>query len=125
MKYEFDRTFNLMECDIEYIEENTGMPHDYMIGIVRKKWDYLIISLAVNDIVYENGRPSKFRQIRFDNMEERYKPDFVEFMADLSLTHRILFLDKDGGVFVTKSEDGTTNIDADLIEAMANGAYDR
>jgi hypothetical protein len=30
-----------------------------------------------------------------------------------------MFVEKDGAIFITESEDGKTNIDADLIEAFA------
>ena len=49
-----------------------------------------------------------------------FSDEFVEFMFDVSLTHKVMYVEANGYVFITESEDHQTNIDADLIAAMLN-----
>jgi hypothetical protein len=46
--------------------------------------------------------------------------EFVEFMHQMSFTHRVMYVEENGFVFITESKDHQTNIDADLITAMLN-----
>ena len=92
-----------------------GMSNEEMVRIA-KQWEVDWTPVRVYNVIYENGHPMK-AQNRFFTGEG--KDDFVGFMAAVSITHRVMFVEKDGAIFITESEDGNTNIDADLIEEFA------
>lgn len=77
-------------------------------------------SLKVMEVKFKDGHPCYFKRVGFTDWNNRDKDEFVEFMFDISLTHKVMFVDKYGGIYITKSDDGQTNIDADLIEGMLN-----
>ena len=97
-----------------------GMSNEEMVRIA-KQWEVDWRPVRVYNVIYENGHPMK-AQNRFFTGER--KDDFVEFMAAVSLTHRVMFVEKDGAIFITESKDGNTNIDADLIQEFANALVD-
>ena len=90
-----------------------------MVNIM-SKWNWQMSVLRVYDIKFKDGHPHYFRTVGFTDWNNRDKEEFLEFMFDVSLTHKVMFVDEYGGIFITKSDDGQTNIDADLIEEMLN-----
>ena len=111
-------TFTL-QSDVHELEAKNGMPIEVMMNIM-SKWSWQKSVLKVFDIKFKDGHPHYLRVVGFTDWDNRDKEEFLEFMFDVSLTHRVMFVDKYGGIFITKSDDGQTNIDADLIEEMLN-----
>lgn len=105
--------------DQEDIETNNGMPVEVMVRIM-SQWSWQKSVLRVCDVKFKDGHPNRFRVVGFTDYNDRDKEEFLEFMFDVSLTHKVMFVDKDGRIFITESNDGQTNIDADLIERMLN-----
>jgi hypothetical protein len=96
------------------------------IHSITDKWEYGFITIPkVINVIFKDGRPFGFQYTRFTNIDPSTKEQFIVFLAKLSLTHRLMFVESDGGIFVSESEDGQTNIDADLIETLAEAAYRR
>lgn len=115
-------TYGLCWEDIHEIESHDRMPIGYIHSIT-DKWDYFITIPKVINVIFKNGRPFGFQYTRFTNIDLNTKEQFIEFLAKISLTHRLMFVESDGGIFVSESEDGQTNIDAELIETLAEAAY--
>ena len=111
-------TFTL-QSDVHELEAKNGMPRGVMVNIM-SKWNWQMSVLRVYDIKFKDGHPHYFRTVGFTDWNNRDKEEFLEFMFDVSLTHKVMFVDEYGGIFITKSDDGQTNIDADLIEEMLN-----
>ena len=107
------------ESDVDDLESNNGMPTEVMVNIM-SKWNWQMSVLRVYDIKFKDGHPHYVKLVGFTDYNDRNKEEFLEFMFDVSLTHKVMFVDKDGRIFITKSDDGQTNIDADLIEDMLN-----
>ena len=110
----------LIGSDRVAILRGDGMSNEEMVRIANQ-WEVDWTPVRVYNVIYENGHPMK-AQNRFFTGER--KEDFVEFMAAVSLTHRVMFVEESGAIFITESKDGNTNIDADLIEAFANALAD-
>ena len=108
-----------LESDRKDIETNNGMPVEVMVRIM-SQWSWQKSVLRVYDIKFKNGHPHSVKIVRFTDYNDKGMEEFLEFMFDVSLTHKVMFVDKDGHIFITKSDDGQTNIDADLIDAMLN-----
>lgn len=110
-----------LETDVYDLESHNGMPREVMMDIM-SQWSRQKTVLKVYDIKFRDGHPHCFRMVGFTdwNYFVRDKEDFLEFMFDVSLTHKVMFVDKNGHIYITKSNDGQTNIDADLIDAMLN-----
>lgn len=106
--------FNVCE-----LETYNGMPTEDMLNIM-SQWNWQYYVLIVHDVKFENGHPRYYRSVRFTERSDRGKNQFVEFIFDISLTHKVMFVDKYRGIFITESENGQTNIDANLIEGMLN-----
>ena len=109
----------LTQSDVQYLDINNGMPIKVMLNIV-SKWSWQKSVLRVYDVKFKSGHPHYVRIVGFTDYNERDKDEFLEFMFNVSLTHKVMFVDKDGRIFITKSDDGQTNIDADLMEDMLN-----
>ena len=92
-----------------------GMSNEEMARIAQQ-WKADWTPVRVYNVIFEDGHPMK-AQNRFFTGER--KEALVEFMAAASLTHRVMFVEDSGAIFITESEDGKTNIDADLIEEFA------
>ena len=107
------------ESDVDDLESNNGMPTAVMVNIM-SKWNWQMSVLRVYDIKFKDGHPHYVKIVGFTDYSDRDMEEFIEFMFDVSLTHKVMFVDKDGRIFITKSDDGQTNIDADLIEDMLN-----
>lgn len=105
--------------DVHYLDANNGMPTKVMLNIA-SKWSWQKAILRVYDIKFKNGHPRYVKIVGFTDWKDRDKEDFLEFMFDVSLTHKVMFVDKMGSIFITKSDDGQTNIGADLIDVMLN-----
>lgn len=108
-----------LESDRKDIEANNGMPVGIMVNIM-SKWSLQNTVLRVYDVKFKNGHPHYARMVGFTDWNVRSMEEFLEFMFDVSLTHKVMFVDKSGYIFITKSDDGQTNIDADLIDVMLN-----
>ena len=110
-----------LQSDVYDLEAKNGMLMEVMLNIM-SQWSRQKSVLKVFDVRFKDGHPHSFRVVRFTdwNYFVRGKEDFLEFIFDVSLTHKVMFVNKDGGIFITKSNDGQTNIDADLIEGMLN-----
>ena len=111
-------TFTL-QSDVHALEAHNGMPVEVMMNIM-SKWTFQTTVLKVFDVKFKDGHPHYFRTVGFTDYNGKSEEDFLEFMFDVSLTHKVMFVDEYGGIFITKSDDGQTNIDADLIEDMLN-----
>ena len=100
------------------IMANDGMSKDEMFKMA-SGWTTDNVPICVYDIIYgkdllpDSGRAHVFCENEMD--------DFTDYMAGISLTHRIMFVSRTGGIFVTEATDGNTNIDADIIEACFAG----
>ena len=102
-----------------YIEGKNGMPVETMMDNI-SKWSWQKSVLVVYDIQFKNGHPFSFRLFGFTDYNDMDIGDFVEFMYSISFTHKVMYVEDNGKVFITESKDHQTNIDADLIEAMLN-----
>lgn len=118
-------TYGLCWEDIHQIESHDRMPIG-CIHSITDKWEYGFITIPkVINVIFKDGRPFGFQYTLFTNIDRITKEQFIEFLAKISLTHRLMFVESDGGIFVTESENGQTNIDAELIETLAEAAYGR
>ena len=109
-------TLSTERCDIE---SKNGMSVEIMMDRI-SKWSYDKSVLMVYDIQFKNGHPYGIRQFGFTDYHDRDIDEFVEFMHHMSFTHKVMYVEENGYVFITESDDGQTNIDADLIERMLN-----
>ena len=110
---------NTLESDRKIIEANNGMPVEVMANIM-SQWSWQKTVLRVFDIRFKNGHPHSLKMVGFTDYNDRDKDEFVEFMFNVSLTHKAMYVDKYGCIFITKSKDGQTNITVELIDAMLN-----
>lgn len=101
------------------IERKNGMPVETMKKLA-SNWTYDHTVLRVYDIQFKDGHPFGVRQFGFTDYYERDIDEFVVFMHQMSLTHKVMYVEDNGYVFITESKDHQTNIDADLIDAMLN-----
>lgn len=108
-----------LTTEILDIESKNGMSVEVMMDRM-SKWSWQKSVLMVYDIQFKNGHPFGIRQLGFTDYHDRDVEEFVEFMFSISLTHKVMYVEKNGYVFITESNDGQTNIDADLITAMLN-----
>lgn len=108
-----------LQSDVYDLEAHNGMPIEVMMNLM-SQWSWQKSVLTVYDVKFKDGHPHSFRAVGFTDYNDRDKEEFLEFMFDISLTHKVMFVDKNGRIFITKSDDGQTNIDADLIEEMLN-----
>ena len=105
------------QSNVRELEAYNGMPTEVMMNIM-SQWNWPFYVLIVYDVKFKNGHPRYYRGVRFTERNDRSKNEFVEFMFDVSLTHKVMFVDKYKIIFITESENGQTNIDANLIEGM-------
>ena len=105
------------QSNVRELEAYNGMPTEVMMNIM-SQWNLPYYVLIVYDVKFKNGHPRYYRSVRFTERNDRSKNEFVEFMFDVSLTHKVMFVDKYRTIFITESENGQTNIDANLIERM-------
>ena len=108
-----------LRSDADDLEANNDMPKEIMMGIMTQ-WSLQKTVLKVIDVKFKDGHPHRFKIVGFTDYNDRGKDEFVEFMFGVSLTHKVMFVDKDGLIFITESDDGQTNIDANLIDVMLN-----
>lgn len=108
-----------LRTDILDIESKNGMPVEIMMNRI-SKWSWQKSVLVVYDIQFKNGHPFGIRQLGFTDYHARDMDEFLEFMHQMSFTHKVMYVEENGYVFITESNDGQTNIDADLIDAMLN-----
>ena len=109
----------VLQTDRLDVERKNGMSVEVM-KILASNWTYDKTVLRVYDIQFKDGHPFGVRQFGFTDYYDRNIDEFVEFMFDVSLTHKVMYVEANGYVFSTESEDHQTNIDADLIAAMLN-----
>ena len=109
----------VLQTDRLDVERKNGMSVEVM-KILASNWTYDKTVLRVYDIQFKDGHPFGVRQFGFTDYYDRNIDEFVEFMFDVSLTHKVMYVEDNGYVFITESEDHQTNIDADLIAAMLN-----
>lgn len=109
----------ILKSDIYDLEAQNGMPTEVMMNIM-SQWNWQKSVLKVFDVKFKDGHPHSFKLVGFTDWNARDKEEFLEFMFDVSLTHKVMFVDKYGYIYITKSDDGQTNIDANLIDAMLN-----
>ena len=112
-------SFPITIRDSLYIESKNGMPVETMMDNI-SKWSWQKSVLVVYDIQFQNGHPFSFRVFGFTDYNDMDMDEFVEFMYSISFTHKVMYVEENGKVFITESKDHQTNIDADLIEAMLN-----
>ena len=108
-----------LQSDAYDLEANNGMPVEVMIDIM-SQWSWQHTVLKVLDVKFKNGHPHRFKIVGFTDYNDRSKDEFAEFMFGVSLTHKVMFVDKGGHIYITESNDGQTNIDAGLIDVMLN-----
>ncbi len=101
------------------VERKNGMPVETMKKLA-SNWTYDNTVLRVYDIQFKDGHPFGVRQFGFTDYYGKDIDEFVEFMHQMSFTHKVMYVEENGYVFITESKDHQTNIDADLITAMLN-----
>lgn len=109
----------VLQTDRLDVERKNGMSVETMKKLA-SNWTYDNTVLRVYDIQFKDGHPFGVRQFGFTDYYDRDTDEFVEFMFDVSLTHKVMYVEANGYIFITESEDHQTNIDADLIAAMLN-----
>lgn len=109
----------VLHSDRRDIERKNGMSVETMKKLA-SHWTYDNTVLRVYDIQFKDGHPFGVRQFGFTDYYDRDIDEFVQFMFDVSLTHKVMYVEDNGYVFITESKDHQTNIDADLIAAMLN-----
>ena len=109
----------VLQTDRLDVERKNGMSVEVMKKLA-SNWTYDKTVLRVYDIQFKDGHPFGVRQFGFTDYYDKDTEEFVEFMFDVSLTHKVMYVEANGYVFITESEDHQTNIDADLIAAMLN-----
>ncbi len=119
MEHEFTKWKALTPYEKNVLARRDGMSYDEIMDIA-SNWNYSRTILVVCDIRFKDSRPSFRRYIGFTDYSRRSEDEFVEFMSDISLTHRVMFVEGSGRLWLTESRDNQTNIDADLITAMLN-----
>lgn len=111
-----------LSTEILDIESKNGMSVEVMMRRM-SKWSYDKSVLMVYDIQFKNGHPFGIRVFGFTDYHNRDMDEFLEFMHQMSFTHKVMYVEENGYVFITESNDGQTNIDADLIDAMLNAYH--
>ena len=77
-------------------------------------------SITINEIVFEGGVPVKCHRTFFDYIDnEEMVSHAICWLAELSMTHRMMYMTGDGGIFVTESNDGQTNIDYEFLDSIS------
>ena len=109
----------VLQTDRLDIERKNGMSVETMKKLA-SNWAYDKTVLRVYDIQFKDGHPFGMRMFGFTDYHERDVDEFLEFMHQMSFTHKVMYVEENGYVFITESNDGQTNIDADLIDAMLN-----
>ena len=108
-----------LQSDVIHVTIGNGMSTSKMMDIV-SRWTLGGCVLKVFDVRFKDGMPHSFCPVGFTDWCCRPKDEFIEFMAEVSLTHKVMFVEENGAVFITESKDHQTNIDSDLLEAMLN-----
>lgn len=76
--------------------------------------------LTIRDITCEDGVPMECHTMFFDYFK---REEMVEHaickLAEMSLTHRMMYMNDVGQIYVTKSENHQTNIDAELLDTIS------
>jgi hypothetical protein len=74
---------------------------------------------CIREVTHKFGVPDTVNVEFYDYLDRDVMVDRVMCrLADLSLTHRIMFTEDNGNIYVTESKDHTTNIDTDVLEAI-------
>jgi len=77
-------------------------------------------SITINDIVFEGGTPVKCHRLFFDYIDDKEMVSHaICKLAELSMTHRMMYMTGDGDIFVTESNDGQTNIDCEFLDSIS------
>ena len=111
-----------LRTEILDIEGKNGMPVEIMMDRI-SRWSHDKSVLVVYDVQFKDGHPYGIRMMGFTDYHDRDIDEFVEFMHHMSLTHKVMYVEENGYVFITESNDGQTNIDADMIDAMLNAYH--
>ena len=111
-----------LRTEILDIEGKNGMPVEIMMDRI-SRWSHDKSVLVVYDVQFKDGHPYGIRMMGFTDYHDRDIDEFVEFMHHMSLTHKVMYVEENGYVFITESNDGQTNIDADMIVAMLNAYH--
>lgn len=76
--------------------------------------------ISISDIIFLDGKPSHCHRMFFDYLDIREMVDnAICKLAEMSLTHRLMFVKDVGEIYVTKSENHQTNIDSEFLEAVS------
>lgn len=112
-------SFHLYGSDRQDILRNDHMDMDVALrNIELSSWNKY--NLSIKDITCRNGIPFECHTMFFDYLDDR---EMVENaickLAELSITHRMMYVDNVGQIYVTKSENHQTNIDAELLDTIS------
>lgn len=81
---------------------------------------------CIHEVVFKFGVPHTVNVEFYDYYDRDVLVDKLMCrLAELSLTHRIMFTEDNGSIYVTESKDHTTNIDTDVLEAIKKFAERR
>ena len=94
-------------------------PAKYIVETLAQ-WNLSGDGLVMN-VVSSEGHCYDWKKQQYIYLFPEDEDQFIQDLADLSLTHNIIalkFEDYEHDVYLEESKDGTTNIDADAIDAF-------
>ena len=76
--------------------------------------------ISISDIIFLDGKPSHCHRMFFDYLDIREMVDnAICKLAEMSLTHRLMFVKDIGEIYVTRSDTHQTNIDSEFLDAVS------
>lgn len=112
-------SFHLYGDDSREIMRNDHMDMDSVLrNIELSAWNHY--NLSIRDITCRNGIPFECHTMFFDYLDdEEMVENAICKLAELSITHRMMYMNDVGQIYVTKSENHQTNIDAELLDTIS------
>ena len=112
-------SFHLYGSDRQDILRNDHMDMDVVLrNIELSAWNNE--NLSIRDITCEDGVPMECHTMFFDYLDDgKMVESAICKLAELSITHRMMYFTDDGRIFVTKSNDHQTNIDSELLDTIS------
>ena len=112
-------SFHLDWDDQREIMQNDHMKtREFLVNLELSAWNNY--GITIKDITFRRGYPISCHIMFFDYMDDG---EMVEHalckLAELSLTHRMMYMTDVGQIYVTESENHQTNIDADLLDTVS------
>jgi hypothetical protein len=112
-------SFHLYGEDSSEIMWNNNMDMDMVLrNLELSAWNNY--TLTIRDITFRNGVPFICHTMFFDYLDDgKMVESAICKLAELSITHRMMYMTDVGQIYVTKSENHQTNIDSELLDTIS------